>query len=162
MSTPIALWLADKLEDPESSHGYRLVANNAADELRRLQQENEQLKAQRTWVGLAEAEPSQQAAQTALAWMRPSIYAECQPETTTLREVADEWIAEGHVVTALGPLSQAEWQELSDQDRQEVFESMPNMLEEAAKHFDQRNSETGGFYDEDEPAKIIRALKETK
>ena len=47
MSTPIALWLAEKLEDPESAHGYRLVANNAADELRRLQQENEQLKAQR-------------------------------------------------------------------------------------------------------------------
>ena len=46
MSTPIALWLAEKLEDPESAHGYRLVANNAADELRRLHQENEQLKAQ--------------------------------------------------------------------------------------------------------------------
>ena len=55
MSTPIALWLAEKLEDPESAHGYRLVANNAADELRRLQQENEQLKAQRPWVGLTKA-----------------------------------------------------------------------------------------------------------
>lgn len=34
--TPIAEWLADKLEDPTDTHGYRLVANNAAVELRRL------------------------------------------------------------------------------------------------------------------------------
>jgi hypothetical protein len=71
---------------------------------------------------LKESAPSQQAAQTALAWMRPSIYAECQPETTTLREVADEWIAEGHVVTALGPLSQAEWQELSEEETRELLD----------------------------------------
>jgi hypothetical protein len=119
---------------------------------------SQQAAPQRTWVGLAEAAPSQQnikqelaewikatgcipiggswhyelesliersassqrAAQTALAWMRPSIYAECQPETKTLREVADEWIAEGHVVTALGPLSQAEWQELTREEACEL------------------------------------------
>ena len=44
---PIAIWLADKLEDPESTHGYRLVANNSANELRRLHEEIQSLKAQR-------------------------------------------------------------------------------------------------------------------
>jgi len=43
MKTPISIWLADKLEDPTDAHGYRLVANNAAAELRRLHEVNQHL-----------------------------------------------------------------------------------------------------------------------
>ena len=38
MSTPIALWLADKLEDPSDTHGFDLVKGNAAAELIRQHQ----------------------------------------------------------------------------------------------------------------------------
>lgn len=62
MSTqPIALWLADKLEDIPSFDGHWLTINNAANELRRLHEESERLKAaaQRQWVGLTEEEHTQ-------------------------------------------------------------------------------------------------------
>lgn len=44
MKTPIALWLADKLEDPTNTHGYDLVKGSAAAELIR---QHEVIEAQR-------------------------------------------------------------------------------------------------------------------
>lgn len=42
MKTPIALWLADKLEDPTNTHGYDLVKGGAAAELIRQHEVIEQ------------------------------------------------------------------------------------------------------------------------
>ena len=55
---PIAIFLAEKLEDVTASENWLLI-NNSADELRRLQAKVEQMEAapqQRKWVGLTDEE----------------------------------------------------------------------------------------------------------
>lgn len=53
---PIAIFLAEKLEDIVSNENWLLV-NNAADELRRLQAKVDQLEAaSKPWVGLTDQE----------------------------------------------------------------------------------------------------------
>lgn len=41
-----------------------------------------------------------------LAWMRPSIFPECEAVTTVHADIAEEWRQAGHEVTALAPIKE--------------------------------------------------------
>lgn len=67
----------------------------------------------------------------------------------------DEWFAANGV-----PLKPGTGYSLRDASQRAWDAARKQALEDAARHFDERDTGAGGFYEPDEPAQIIRALKE--